>query len=305
MKTWFSLLIMATAVLLTSCESTLVVKRLKVTDKSSANRGVPFYLPRQDFVVTEFGLDKKNNPVQDKPLQVSLITRPDPGRAFLVKNSPAIFSASEFSIMRDSHGRITSVSAVSDEKALETIQALASLVVEVAGVAALHVKTKEALQEELDLQKATEKNLIDQLKTAVDPAKVKEIQEALTLTRAAIKELEDEIEQNEAKLAALNAALFLQEKLDAQETAEKNLIDKLKAEKDTAKVKEIQETLALTRAAIKEIKSALRPKKTKGVRASGIYPIEIELVSSEKVARDNSKRLGLNDVKVFLVPVDQ
>jgi hypothetical protein len=170
------------------CFSKLEVARLERCGRSGLRDGIPFYLPQQEFVVTELGLQESGALAPIRPLEVSLVTRGDPERAFLLRNSPGLFSGSEFSLARDEQGVLAAVSATSDEKTVEHAEALASLVVGAAAAAAT-AEERERLESELAVQRAAAARLIRELETA-EVDRVRLIQLALANTHKRVQEIE-------------------------------------------------------------------------------------------------------------------
>lgn len=214
------------ALTLASGCSSLKVTRMPSKPTAEAD-GIPYYPPRQDFVITELGLDENGKPTPNITLKVDLVTRPDTAHGYLIQNSPGPFTSTEFSVTRDAQGRLLAVSGKVEDKTLETVTALASLVVKAAAFAGVAeapkvAKSVDDLQQELDqarqkkdaLDKEIEKmrkdlkqnpgnlGLLDQIKTKTDELKlvsqqIKRIpldQEFLVLNVARLKTLKS-IEQ--------------------------------------------------------------------------------------------------------------
>lgn len=175
------------------CQSTLVVKPLQSDNKESEN-SIPFYMPRHDFVVSKLLLDSKGNEVNENNVgyQVSLVTRRDNDRAFKVKNKTGLLAASEFSISRDVRGRLTTISGKSEDKTLETVEAMASVVITAAAFAAQGDPQKQKLIDEKTKLQGSIVNLLlklESLETTSPATEYKTIQEALALARSRLGEI--------------------------------------------------------------------------------------------------------------------
>lgn len=99
--------------------------------------GVPYYPLRQDFVVSELGLDETGKPTSAVKWKIELVARPDYERGYLIRNSPTWFAKTDFSVTRDAKGGTLSVSADVEDQTLETVSALASFVTGAAKAASL------------------------------------------------------------------------------------------------------------------------------------------------------------------------
>jgi len=183
--------VLCAGIFLVSCSS-LDVRRFDLNSQvqvDDGHNGVPFYLTRQDFILYEFGMDEAGKETAAKKLQVELVTSQDRDRVFVVRINPALFSRSEFTIVRDLMGRPLSISATSEDRTLETVQAIASTVVTSAAFAAAEE------DHELQTLQGTEASLLRDLDrlnsdSALDRAqKVKAIQESLSLVHARMNEL--------------------------------------------------------------------------------------------------------------------
>lgn len=177
----------ACAVLIAGCSS------LSVITGAAKEGGVPFYLSQHEFVIAELGLDENGDTATKPfPLRVSLVRRADPTRMFLVNHNAALLSESEFSVERDEEGRLVSIFGRSDEKTIETVRALASLVVSAAAAAATG-RSERDIKDEQTTQQATHTKLLKALENTDDPVKIKQIQESLALTQERLTTLDKEL----------------------------------------------------------------------------------------------------------------
>lgn len=177
----------------TACESTLVVEPY-VDGSAADNASIPFYLPQHEFTVLELALDAKGNEValERRGVQVSLVTRRDLDRAFLVRNETGVFSGSEFAISRDVGGRLTSISGKSDDKTLETVKAITSLVATAAAAAFISgddYARGALIDERIVLVNVTLPLLLEKLEAAKAAKEIQEIQKAQALARARLVEI--------------------------------------------------------------------------------------------------------------------
>jgi hypothetical protein len=184
---------LAFVLLLTGCHSSL-----KVLPGSQTEGGVPFFLAKQEFLITELGVAESGLPATTKPLRITLVTRADSERMYLVNNAPALLSTSQFAIVRDEDGRLTSITGKAEEKVTETVKALAALAVKAVSIARIR---ETELQDELDAQFELRKKLIDELKKlanakAIDQDAIQHVEENLT-------RVQERIDLLEARLAAL------------------------------------------------------------------------------------------------------
>ena len=173
--------------ILAGCGGSLDVKPIGQLGADDS-KSIPFYLPKHDFVVSDLRLDANGSEVSDdrKGLEVSLVTRRDLDRGFLVKNNAGIFSDSEFSISRDVRGRLTAVTGKSADKTLETVQALATFVGAAAGGLASGKLADQAQKDELVALKEAKKKLVTALEDAQTPQEIRTIQQAHALVVARI-----------------------------------------------------------------------------------------------------------------------
>lgn len=182
-------LLLGIVVVFAGCRSTLSVT--PYDGSTYQDDGVPFYLTRQQILVTELGLAEDGSVATDKPVRVELVTLADMERKYLLRNRPAWLSTSEFSITRDHDGRLSSTMAKADEKTLETVQSLASLAVAVAGIA---IAGDDDLAGERAKLTGAKARLLRVLESESDPSKLKEVS-------AALAALQTRIDALDAKLA--------------------------------------------------------------------------------------------------------
>lgn len=188
-----SLLVYGPLLACAACESTLVVEPYE-QGSAVGDASVPFYMARHDFIVADLALDAKGKEVKQarRGIQVSLVTRRDSERAFLVTNKTGLFSGSEFSISRDIRGRLTSISGKSEDKTLETVQALTSVVATAAAAAFISgdSSARQALiDEKTILENITLPFLFENLESAQTVKEIKEIQQALALARGRLAKI--------------------------------------------------------------------------------------------------------------------
>ncbi len=193
-----SLVLIVIMVVLVGCTSSL-----KVRPDSSDAKGVPFYLLEHNFVVNDLGFDEEGKSAKTLGQKVDFITRPDPTRRFRILNDAAGFTDTEFNVVRDIQGGLTSVTGGVIDRTFDTIQALASTVKSAAAFAAKGTELEEKLKtknpEFANLRKL-EQALLDDLeavsKTKPDPAnpaaraeRVEKIEKALGVVRARLQEI--------------------------------------------------------------------------------------------------------------------
>lgn len=164
---------------------------------SSDAKGIPFYLPRQDFVIEELGFDEKGEPAEIKPRQISLVTGSDQSRAWRVVNAPHWFADSKFTVERAQNGTLKSITGESTDQIVPTVTQLAAMA---AAAAAFDARTDE----ELRAQQQAEESLIRDLE-ALSHSKppraeqVKHIETALDLVRARIAAIKAEGKTEQSK----------------------------------------------------------------------------------------------------------
>lgn len=174
-------LVAGSALALSACSS-LHVRPLNHEDA----RGIPFYLPRQDFVIEELGFDDGGKWVGGEGRQVSLVRGADESRAWRVANAPHWLADSKFTLERQGNGVLKSVTGDAKDQIVPTVTQLAAVATAVA----------RALDAgELAAQRAAEQALIAELSNVsrgggAKERRIKEIEQALGLVRARIAELE-------------------------------------------------------------------------------------------------------------------
>ena len=169
------------ALVLGACSS-LHVRPLNHEDA----RGIPFYLPRQDFVIEELGFDDAGKWVGGEERQISLVRGADESRAWRVANAPHWLADSKFTLERQGNSVLKSVTGDAKDQIVPTVTQLAAVATAVAG--ALDAG-------ELAAQRAAERALIAELTDVskgggAKERRIKEIEQALGLVRARIAELE-------------------------------------------------------------------------------------------------------------------
>jgi hypothetical protein len=185
-------------VVLAGCTSSL-----KVRPDSSGAEGIPFHLVEHSFVINDFGFNEDGKSVKTLGQKVDFVTRADPTRRFRILNDTAGFTDTEFSVVRDVQGGLTSITGGVTDRTFETIQALVSTVRTAAAFAALNKGLDETLTRknlEYASLKALERALLDDLeavsKTKQDSAnlsgraeRIEKIEKALGLVRARLQEI--------------------------------------------------------------------------------------------------------------------
>jgi hypothetical protein len=172
-------------------------------DPAKKPDGVTFFLPEQEFVVTDNTLDKNGNPVPAAGVRhtISLVTHADQTRVFSVKNSPAWFSDSTFSVQRTADGVVTSINGGSTGKADALVQSLVGIAASL-GAGAKPAESddlKQQLKEQEDLSKRLRQNLTTLL--GASPLPVTEIEStqktlSITLDRIAALKAQLDLLQN-------------------------------------------------------------------------------------------------------------
>ena len=177
----FVLALSSLVLLISGCSSSLEVA-LKGKDTPTTDDAIPFYLPRHDFIVSDLALDANGNevPAGNRGIQISLVTRRDEERAFLVKNNVGLFTASDFSVTRDVNGRVTEVTGSGDDKSLDAVKALASFYVSADGFAAGLTPAVQGLIDERTKLKTAEGNLLNILENSTDAEEILHAQTALS-----------------------------------------------------------------------------------------------------------------------------
>jgi hypothetical protein len=293
------------ALTLVSGCSSLEVARMPHDPKAAAE-GVPYYPPRQDFVVTELGFDENGKPTPNITLTVDLVTRPDLEHGYLIRNSPGPFTSTEFSVTRDAQGRLLAVSGKVEDKTLETVTALASLVVKAAAFAgaeeaAKQVKSVDELQQELDQarqkkavldkeieklrqdlkQKPGDKVLLDSLKKKMDELKI----ESQKIKRILLEQ--EFLVLNLVRLKTLKTIEQLGSTVPVDGSALNQARENLAALDD--RITAIEGSLAAASA-------------PKGVTKSGYRIPTVQVAKDRAEAERLASALKADEISVFLVP---
>jgi hypothetical protein len=315
MKTHFRTSLSVAALLLSGCSTLKVTKlpanpnQLTAQEKKNLN-GVPYYLPRQDFVVTELGYDENGKPAANKVLKVDLVTRPDLAQGYTIVNSPGPFSTGEFEISRDVQGRLLTISAKSEDKTAETITALASFVIKAAAFAGKEVDDAETVddlqtlyRDRLGKKNALEAR-IEELKVKLDPAAATA---PTTQDLTDFKTATDDLTEVEKELKQI---LVKQELIVLREARFKTLqnIERLSAAspQDGKELKLARENLAALIERIATLQASLAASAgSKGVTKSATKAVKTMAVGSSStdiITQARALALEEKEIGILLIP---
>jgi HEPN domain-containing protein len=266
-------------------------------------------LPRQDFVITELGIDEKGNPTSDIQLRVELVTRADLSRGYLVRNSPTPFANSEFEIVRDVQGKLVNLSARSEDKTKETVEALISLAVKAAAFAGAanettpKTPTLEKLTRELNEKLDAQGKLAEEIDALKEQLKKAEPRDRAPLD----KQLRDKLDQAKAlareiaQLSVSRELLVLRAARDAVFARMHSVASKPDSF-DPVQLKDLQHNLEKLNEHIATLEKDPKANPPKGVTKSGARMPVILKVQDRKEALQEASKLGENEVGIYLVP---